>query len=386
MTFILADDIKRWAILGALNYKGSLVTSEDIGGEIGLLVKGGQNYRVESFVGRNCRSHSVKIEAGSTASAPRGDQGQLVSCAGYECMVGLEVQPDTTAEFNQIIGFNTSGCQDGVVIGAGNTSLVGGNCVDNVRGVTVVGGFNHAHGICSSMNINHNSEYNIKCIDVVNGHTFDSCHAYGNGGTSSPIWFVNSKSVVYQNGKIDCPIYNDGEVGQNAILNNNMPGVDAQLLGLNPEMLRVLGNWTADGTWASNDAASEYTLVSRGGTPQSIPLGTTLVFNSAIKDKRTNQDLVTGVYTSTIETTLDVELYLEITGTFTENSYLELLVGADVFATIPAVMISPTLLVASAVISTNVAAGTFIKLVSKIPAGTSPQLDLGSQLRIATQQ
>lgn len=295
--FIFVDDKSGWSILGCCNYIGTLATSGDTGNEIGLDVKGSNRYTVENFKAYNCRSHGIRVRTGGSAPAPRGDQGQFIGCSAIECRVGVENGVDTSTEFNVWTNLTIAGCLDGLITPAGNAIYCGGNIVDNLRGLTITNGPNHAHGIISAMNINHNTDYNIKTIGVVYGQTIDACHVYGNGGTTSPIWFENSKGICVSNSHIDCPIYNDGATGRNAIINNHMPGADAQPLGTNPEQLVMLGNWTTLGAWIYNDPAFEFVNATRGSTGQSLSSGTVLVFNNEISDKRALYNSSTGVFT-----------------------------------------------------------------------------------------
>ncbi len=376
-TVFEAADKSGWGILGRTRCEGSLVTGVDVGDENGLVIKGCTKYTVENFHSHKMRNHGIHIQAGTLAPAPRGDQGQINFCSTHQSRFGLVVDAHTSAEFNIITGFTAAGNLDGIIIGAGNNSLIGGNVVDNVRGIEIIGGANHAHGIVSGMNINHNGT-NVKCTSVVNGHTFDACHAYGNGGTSSPIWYENSKGCTYQNGVIDCPVFNDGTVGQNGVINNYMPAIAATILGTDPEFLRILGNWTSSGSWIYNDEAAEYSRVSRGTAGQAIPNGTVLVFNSAEKDKRSNYNTSTGDFTAPIAGAYDVRGSFTITGsgfTAAGPSYIELKRDATVLAFIPITPVSDTVAVGVVSTSIQMAVGEIITMVSRV-GGTSPILGI----------
>lgn len=344
--FIVANEKFGWSVRGRCYYKGSLVTGDDVGNEIALKIIGGDRYAVENFTAVTCRSHGFLIAAGILAPAPRGDQGQIIGCSAHQSRVGFEAEVHASTEFCVVTNFTAAGNLDGIIAPAGNTIFVGGNCVDNTRGYTLLGGPNHAHGITSTMNIDHNSEYDIKCVGVVNGHTFNGIHAYNNGGTTGGIIFENSKGVVVQNGKIDGPIYNNGTSGQNAILNNHMPGSNAQILGTNPEYLRVLGNWTDNGSWIANDPAAEFVQASRGGTAQALGANTVLIFNSPIKDKRGLLDADTGVTDIPIAGVANVKcsLIMTATGMTAGQSigFVTLLRNSDTVAFAPVTAISST--------------------------------------------
>jgi len=365
-----------WGILGSCTYKGSLSTSGDVGDEKFIYVEGGARYRVENVTAQNTRSTAFDVVAGVLGTAPRGDQGQWSDCAAYECRTGLSVAAASTAEFNVFNNFNAAGCLDGAIIGGGNTTLIGGNIVDNLRGITIIGGSNHAHGICSGVNINHNASWNIKTVSVTNGHTFDACHAYGNGGTTAPVWFENSKNVTFQNGKLDCAVYNDGATGTNAIINNNLPGTDAQILGTNPEMLRILGNWTPLGSWASNDPAAEYSMLNRATSSQAVTAGTTLIFNNAIKDKRSLYNTTTGVYTAKVAGIYRIMLSGSFSGT-TLAGYVAVEHNGSERMLMPVSAISASFFTAIGAIDLLLAAGDTVEFVSQI-TGTSPELRTGT--------
>ncbi len=366
--FIAAEDKQSWAILGCCNYIGTLATSGDTGNEIGLDIKGSNRYTVENFKAYNCRSHGIRVRTGGLAPSPRGDQGQFIGCSAIECRTGVENLVDTSTEFNVWTNLTIAGCLDGLITPAGNALYCGGNIVDNLRGVTITNGPNHAHGIFSAMNINHNAEYNIKTIDVVYGQTFDCCHLYGNGGTTSPVWFVNSKGISVTNSHIDCPIYNDGTTGQNAITNNYMPGVDAQLLGTNPEMLRVLDNWTNLGAWIYNDAAQEFAQATRGGTSQSLSSGDVLVFNNEVSDKRGLLNSSTGVFTAPVFGQYEVKASIIMSATgMTAGAvigYVALKKGAADVSYSPVTAISSTLALCSLSEVVQAAAADTISLQS----------------------
>jgi len=189
-----------------------------------------------------------------------------------------------------------------------------------------------------------------------------------NGGTTSPVWFVNSKGISVTNSHIDCPIYNDGTTGQNAITNNYMPGVDAQLLGSNPEMLRVLDNWTNLGAWIYNDAAQEFVQATRGGASQSLTSGDVLVFNNEVSDKRGLLNSSTGVFTAPVFGQYEVKASIIMSATgMTAGAvigYVALKKGAADISYSPVTAISSTLALCSVSEVVQAAAADTISLQS----------------------
>jgi len=379
-TILEADDIAGWAILGRTICKGTLVTGSDVGAEIGLVVKGCSRYRVEGYTAENMRSHGIHVQVGASAPAPRGDQGQFTDCAAHQGRVGVEIDPGASSEFNVFSNFNAAGNLDGAIIGAGNSLFMGGNIVDNTRGITLVAGSNHAHGSFIGTQINHNNEWNMKAISVLNGHTFSGCHFFGNGGATSPIFFENSKGISIDGGIIDCAIRCDGTTGQNAITNNYIPTTTPALFGTNPEFLRILSNWTDGGAWNINDGASEYSLVARGTSTQAIPSGTVLVFNSAEKDKRSLYNLTTGLFTTPTAGVYAIKILITVSGSgflAAGTSFVELQKNGVNQGFVGMTPVSDTVLVGSAAIDLILAVSDVVRLVSKI-VGTSPVLAITS--------
>lgn len=379
-TILEADDIADWSILGKTRIKGTLVTSSDVGAEKGLVVKGCSKYLVEGISCETMRSHGIHIMEGASAPAPRGDQGQFLGCSAHKNRVGVEVDAHTSAEFNTFTNFQAAGNLDGIIVGAGNTSFIGGNCVDNTRGVTLLSGANHAHGEFSGMRIDHNNEYNLKTVSVTNGHTFTGCHFYGNGGSTAPIWFENSKGMNLQGGVVDCAIRNDGTTGQNAICNNYIPSATPALFGTNPEYLRMLDNFDADGSWVLNDPAQEYTLLSRGASGQAIPPATVLIFNSATKDKRGHYNLSTGEYTAPVAGVYRVKSNITITGsgfTAAGASFVILKVNNVTKGYMPVISVSDTIAIGDVSKDLLLTAGDVVTLESSV-GGTSPVLAITS--------
>ncbi len=79
----------------------------------------------------------------------------------------------------------------GVYIGAGNTSMSGGNVTGNTTGIYVDSGGNHAHGIIDGVNINHNITDGIYINQITLGMTFSDCHIFGNRITLNASYGVN---------------------------------------------------------------------------------------------------------------------------------------------------------------------------------------------------
>lgn len=293
--FIVASGRKNWSVTGAATYFGTRTSALDVGNEKFLQVDGGRAYRVSGLTAYNCRSHGFHFRDGPHGGGVHGERGQISNIAAYECDIGIETAANATAEYNVFSNVNTCNNRIGIKDGAGNTIFTGGNCTTNEEiGFWLVGNYgNNAHGIISSMNINHNGIYNLQCDDVAHGHTFDNNHFYGNALDSgfSTIFLNNSKGIVISGGVIDCWIYNyDGvDSGKNYIKGVYMPGdygdvatVDG--LGLRPKDLIVL-DCHGEGAYqvgvAISDPSECYVLAQRTpGYTQDLTSGevTDLVF------------------------------------------------------------------------------------------------------------
>lgn len=166
---------------------------------------------------------------GGTNTSGRADHGIIEAPKIKLCYQGYEDQSGTGAEYSIISNPNISQCTNfGLKTTAGNTLVIGGNIVDNNDGVIVASGSNSAHGGFYGVNINHNTQYNLHTIGVLNGETFEGCHFYANGGAlgASSIFLENSKGISISGGHLDCQIYNykDGSSGLNVIENMYCPG------------------------------------------------------------------------------------------------------------------------------------------------------------------
>lgn len=314
--FINASGRKNFSITGQCTYNGTRNSSLDVGDEKFIRIDGGRAYRISGLTAYKCRSHGFEFRDGPTGGGVRGERGQVSNIAAYECDFGIETAASAAAEYICFNNVNTCNNRCGIKDGAGNTIFNGGNCSDNDElGFWLVGNYlNNAHGIVSSMNINHNGTYNIQCDNVTNGHTFANNHIYGNAlnsGTGA-IFFNNSKGIVISGGDIDCWIYNfDGAgSGKNYIKGVYMPGgygdvVTRDASNLRPKDLIILdcqGPGAYQAGVAISDPSEFYVAAQRNAaSTQALTSGvlTDLVFNTvqANGDRRGAYDPTTGITT-----------------------------------------------------------------------------------------
>lgn len=177
ITTFKADTIDDWALLGPFTVVGAGTTS---GTAKALHVVGCNRFRVRGMRAKNVKGHGFYLQPGTPSGSARGDQGVYESCIAEACYWGWEDTPGAGAEYTIVRDFSSSGCTTwGVKTCAGNVEWNGGHDIDNVGdGFVMVGGSNHAHGIVTGRNINHNGTYNLNLSGVVNGETFQGCHFY----------------------------------------------------------------------------------------------------------------------------------------------------------------------------------------------------------------
>lgn len=227
-SFIKAVNKRDWSVTGSATYIGTRLSALDVGAEKFIEVEGGFDYVLSgALTARLCRSHGFHFKDGANSGGTRGQRARISDIAAIACDTGIETAPASNAEYLSFSNANAWDNRIGVKDGAGNTQFIGGNCCDNTEtGFWLVGEYgNSAHGIVT-MNINHNAVYNVRCVDVPNGHTFANCHIYGDGGSTGIIALSNCKGIVFDGGNIDCWVYDIGgpEAGYNYIRNMFMPG------------------------------------------------------------------------------------------------------------------------------------------------------------------
>src|SRR5690606_31933319 len=113
-------------------------------------------------------------------------------------------------------------CNTGAMILGGNTTLTGGNLVDNVTGLYLGGSYgqNNSHGIINGVNINHNTNLNLYAQNVENGESIIGCHFYGT--TTNNIRIENSKGILFDGCIIDGRLENiDTEIVKGAHIISN---------------------------------------------------------------------------------------------------------------------------------------------------------------------
>lgn len=197
--FTSASGVNDWDLIGPAQIIGD---NDSAGSTLGtgaaVKVTSGNRYRVKDITAMNIKGWGFR-RTGASAT-PLGDQGTFENCHAYACYIGDESEPN--AEYCKIIGGNITKCDTGVIATGGNTLYSACNIVENTKGVRLIQGSNHGHGIFSGCQINHNVDYNIFSDTVTNGHTFDGCHIY-----EGMIHFKNSTGVIIRGGIVDVAEY-----------------------------------------------------------------------------------------------------------------------------------------------------------------------------------
>jgi hypothetical protein len=370
-----ADGVDDWSIVGSLILRGTL-SSAATAAETGLYITDGQRYKVENVQAELFKGKGIWLDGTSTGSF-RGDEGQFVNCSAYECTVGVQIDAGAGAEYNTWTNTNISGCVTGMIMAAGNNTVIGGSIVDNRTGVKLNAGSNHCHGMFVGVNINHNNSENLHAEDVTNGHTFSACHFYGNGGSTGIIWFENSRGIHVHGGVIDCHIYNDGGAssGINVVENNYFPddyGVQIVSNDSSLDKLLLLRNFLKTGMSELNAPSPVYVRAARSTSTQAADSGATVVFNNEIKDNRLAYDSTTGIFTAPDEGVYTVSASLYVTGTGLGAGYASIVWNSTTVGYAPYVLTnSSTNQVANVTLDVVMAVGDTLKITSNA-TGTVP--------------
>lgn len=371
-----ANAVSDWAILGSVILKGTL-TGAATAAETGLYITDGKRYRVEGVQAKLFKGKGIWLD-GTNAGALRGDRGQFTDCAAYESTVGIQIDAGAGAEYNTWSNTNISGCITGMIMAAGNNTVMGGSIVDNTTGVKLNAGANHCHGMFVGVNINHNNSENLHAENIANGHTFSACHFYGNGGSTGIIWFEGSRGLHVHGGVIDCHIYNDGggSSGLNIVENNFFPGdYGVQLLSNDSSLdkLLLLRNFDTVGMSDLNAAAPVYVRAARGTSTQTAAGGATVVFNNQVQDNRNAYDDTTGIFTAPQDGVYQVSVALLISGTSLTAGYASIVQNATTIAELPIASMgaAATNAAATGTIDVILAVGDTIKITSNAN-GTTP--------------
>jgi len=171
------------------------------------------------------------------------------------CYRGIHLHD--AAEYMTFSDFNAFNNVYGVVVESGNNTFSNGKVVYNSVAIRLAGGTNHAHGIFTAVEANHNA-INLQVQDVTLGQTFLGCHFIGDqaGGGGSRIELIASKGVNIVGGQIGSDISLDAgsqlSLQSNYIRTDitNAPRVEAGSL------LIARDNFGPAGPWASNSRSA----------------------------------------------------------------------------------------------------------------------------------
>lgn len=391
-TMFHANAVTDWSLIGPLYLNGLLVSADETT-ETGLRITGCRRYNVSGVSAKEFKGQCFLLDGASVdpnETGQRGDKGMFSHILGYRSTRGLKIADGGAAEYCNWTLFEFSRNTLAMEIDAGNQTFTSGNVVDNTAGILLTGvGVNNGHGIFTATNINHNTTYNLKTVDVNRGYTFADCHLYGNGSSSGHIWFLNSCGIKVDGGHIDGWIYNDigsgTRAGINKITNAYLPTnyngyvTRTQLLTNDSGLsnLEVSGCWSKSGAAAINDGP--LVRASRGVTTQALTpsAATQLVFNSAA-DKKGILDTTTGEITAHVTSIFELELNAKITAasgmTF---GYALIKVNGTVVGNFPATVLSGALAFCSGT-RTMALAYDDIVTVEMYATGVSPVLAIST--------
>lgn len=337
-----AVSVDGWALVGPFTLVGDGSGAGIVGTAQGIYISGCNSYRVENPTIEWVRGHGIYADNGTYSGTLRGDQGHIHNPILTSCYHGMEFVPG--AEYCIVTAPMISGCTTGATVAAGNVTIQGGNIVDNTDGLVITGGSNHAHGIINGVNINHNTQYNVRTVNVTNGQTLADCHLYGSGGATGAIFLNNSKGIVFNGGHLDCWIYNysGADSGYNYIKNMYCPGGYGDIERLEsdstvPDELIILdchGPGAYKAGFSINDPAPVYVHVRRlAASTQVVGSATTLVLPDAQVNgnRRGAYNTSTGVFSVPAgqagQYRISANLFFTGTGLSATDSYVEVRVN-----------------------------------------------------------
>lgn len=242
LTTFAATTVDDWALVGPFTITGA---GSSVGTAKGISISGSNRWRVENYSAKSIQGHGLYLVPGSPSGTLRADQGQVSNMLALSCYIGWEDTPGAGSEYCLVSNFTATGCGIGVKTTAGNIVWSNINCVDNTsKGFTMAGGANHAHGIVSGLNANHNPSGNLELVAVINGQTFNGPHIY-----EGSILLDGCKGVTLNGGAIDANIINNSGTGSGDCLLTGVffPGDYgvATITGTDPDSLVTKGTFGA---------------------------------------------------------------------------------------------------------------------------------------------
>ena len=371
-----ASGVDDWSITGPFKIIGDGMTE---GSAAGVYVVGCNRGRIENPGMEKIKGWGIKIDPGTPSGSSRGDQVQIVAPQIHKCYFGIANTAGTGAEYCTIMAPMISGCEFPVVIYAGNTSILGGNIVDNVNGLYVGPGVIDGHGICSGVNINHNTNYNVHIVDVTYGFTLSCCHMFGDSSSTGFVWITNSKGININGGILASPVLVDGTSAFSAIRGAMIPGTlsDSMTTATRQKLFITDCFKPNGGAWELNDPAPVAVAAGRGTSAQSVSAGDiTLIFNGETLDNRGAYDASTGIFTAPMAGTYQMTANCTFLGTGLSDSYIAFKKNGTTL-NFALASFSSTLLIASGGVVVDCVAGDTLIVTSTI-TGTSPTLATGT--------
>lgn len=223
-------------------------TGPAAGGQTGIKLDRSERISIEGRVEiRNIAGTCLDAQSSLAWQSVTLIRGLIVN----HCYRGIHLHD--AAEYMTFSDFNAFNNVYGVVVESGNNSFANGKVVYNSVAIRLAGGTNHAHGIFTAVEANHNA-VNLQVQDVTLGQTFLGCHFIGDqaGGGGSRIELIASKGVNIVGGQIGSDISLEGgsqlSLQSNYIRTDitNAPRVAAGSL------LIARDNFGPTGPWASN--------------------------------------------------------------------------------------------------------------------------------------
>lgn len=220
----------------------------------GLRIIGGNRFSIDGVTVEGIDGVGMKLDGSTYAAFLRGERGVISNLTLRGNWNGFNASTPA-AEYLLVRDIIATGNKYAMNVAAGNVRVNGGNIVDNVGGLYLASGTNHAHGGFGGVNINHNEDYNLWANGVTYGETFEGCHFFGDSASLGKIKLEDSAGISINGGIISAAIENSGTAGKNMLQGAFMSStsVTPTVGGTHAANLLRKGNYDSAGMWSLNN-------------------------------------------------------------------------------------------------------------------------------------
>lgn len=174
---------------GVIDSFTSAIALSGNGTHVGMHVYGCKGIVMEDVKFRNFNSYGLWMR---TDTADYFDAFDLRNILVHDCYVGVHVSG--SGEYGSFSGIKANRNQIGMIMNAGNNTVVASHFDGNRVGLMLLDYVNGAHGSFGTMTCNHNSLFGLIANNVALSELFTGCHFW-----HSDIYVKNSKGLVFGN-------------------------------------------------------------------------------------------------------------------------------------------------------------------------------------------